>query len=125
MFSELQTEFVHIRTSTMIMMLVGRYIQFSSNTTVVARIVVSEWSTNGNPVVERVVVGQKGGVLLGSGRIRTSPVVTVAVIRQTDRNTSVQCLRFIEITIDCLRMGGPSSRSKWKSLLKFALEFLL
>lgn len=125
MSSDLQTQFVHIWTVIIIMLLAGRYIQFGSNTTVVACIVASDWSTNGDPVVERVVLRQKGGMLLGSGWVRSPPVVTVTVIWETDRNTSLQCLRFIEITIDCVRVGGPSSRSKGKSLLKFALEFLL
>ena len=127
MSSDLQTQFVHIWTVIIIiiMLLAGRYIQFSSNTTRVACVVTSDWSTNGDTVVERVVLGQKGCMLLGSGWIRSPPVITVAVIRQTDRNTSLQCLRFIEFTIDCVRVGGPSSGSKWKSLLKFALEFLL
>ena len=127
MSSDLQTQFVHIWTVIIIiiMLLAGRYIQFSSNTTRVACVVTSDWSANWDPVVERVVLGQKGGVLLGSGWIRSSPVVTVAVIGQTDRNTRLQCLRFVEITIDCGRVGGASSRSKGKSLLKFALEFLL
>jgi hypothetical protein len=123
--SDLQAQFVHIWTVIIIMLLAGRYIQFSSNTTVVACIVASDWSTNGDPVVERVVLGQKGGMLLCSGWVRSPPVVIVTVIWQTDRNTSLQCLRFIKITIDCVRVGGPSSRSKGESLLKFALEFLL
>jgi hypothetical protein len=123
--SELQTHFLQIRTVTITMLPVGRYVQFSSNTTIVACIVTSHWSTNGDAAVESVIVCQKCGMLLGSGGTRSPPVVTSAGVRQTGRRTSMRCLQFIDVAIDCGRMGGPPPWSEREPLFEFTLEFLL
>jgi hypothetical protein len=126
--SDLYTEFFRIWTVSAFLLSVSRYKQFSSNTTIVTCVVPSNWSADGDSAVESVILRQKGALLLCSSRIRAAPVITVVVVIvvwQSNWSTGLQCLRFIEVTIDCVRVGRPCSTPERESLLKFTLEFLL